>query len=165
MKNIINKITVMLLVITTALLPFAATAQNKSDKKKEEIKKLVESKHYVFKAQTMLPSSGATRQLTSDFDLTVAGDSIISYLPYFGRAYSAPVNPTEGPLQFTSTNFQYKVTNKKKGGWDIMISPQDVQDPKQMALSIFDNGSASLTVTSVNRQPVAFNGYIVADKH
>ena len=164
MKKInLYKKAVLFLLITGTMLSVALQAQDKQDKK-AVVSNMVESQRYVFKAQTALPTSGRTRQLNSDFDLQITKDTIASYLPYFGRAYTAPVNPTEGPLTFTSTKFDYKVTNRKKGGWDIVITPQDQQDPRQMMLSIFENGSASLNVTSNNRQPISFNGYITAKK-
>jgi len=150
-----------LAIIALALFPVAVQAQNKKEKK-AQIKSLIEAQNYVFKAQTALPSAGSTRQLTTDFDLRISKDTIISDLPYFGRAYTAPLNPSEGPLQFTSTDFQYSVANRKKGGWNITITPKDVQDPRQLNLSVFDNGSASVVVTSYNRQPISFNGYVTA---
>ena len=150
-----------LAIIALALFPVAVQAQNKKEKK-AQIKSLIEAQNYVFKAQTALPSAGSTRQLTTDFDLRISKDTIISDLPYFGRAYTAPLNPSEGPLQFTSTEFQYSVANRKKGGWNITITPKDVQDPRQLNLSVFDNGSASVVVTSYNRQPISFNGYVTA---
>jgi hypothetical protein len=161
LKNIYKLILPMIIVM--AVLPAAVQAQDKKDNQ-EDIKSLVESKNYVFKAQTALPARGRTRPLNTDFDLRVSGDTLISYLPYFGRAYSAPINPSQGPLNFTSTEFDYKVTDRRKGGWDIVIMPKDVQDPRQMSLSVFDNGTASLTVTSNNRQPISFNGYITAKR-
>lgn len=161
MKNTIKAL--VLFFITAGIIPAVSQAQNKKDKQ-AQIKEMVEAQNYVFKAQTALPSSGRSRQLNTDFDLRISKDTIVSYLPYFGRAYTAPLNPSEGPLNFTTTSFDYKVTNRKKGGWDIVITPKDLQDPRQMALSVFDNGSASLTVTSNNRQPIAFNGYITAKK-
>jgi|RhiMetdeSRZDD1v2_1073273.scaffolds.fasta_scaffold04721_18 uncharacterized protein DUF4251 len=166
MKNttIRFKTTILLLFITMAALPATVSAQNKKADKEAQVKSLVEGKNFVFKAQTALPTTGISRQLTTDFDLRVTQDTIVSDLPYFGRAYSAPVNATQGPLQFTSTDFQYTMTNRKKGGWDIMIVPKDVQDPRQMALSITESGYASLTVTSTNRQPISFNGYITAKR-
>lgn len=164
MKNTAIKCTTaILLLFMAAVLPATGWAQNKKDKK-AEIKNNVEARNYVFIAQTALPTSGRSRQLTSDFDFRVSKDTVISNLPYFGRAYSAPLNPTESPLQFTSTNFGYTVTNKKKGGWDVVITPKDQQDPRQIALSIFENGTASATVTSNNRQPIAFNGYVIAKR-
>ncbi|HEX6193693.1 MAG TPA: DUF4251 domain-containing protein, partial [Chitinophagaceae bacterium] len=71
-------------------------------------KRIVDAKNYVFKAQSVTPSRGSLRQLTSDYDLTVAGDSLIAYLPYFGRAYSAPID-SEGGIKFTSAKSDYRV--------------------------------------------------------
>jgi hypothetical protein len=165
MKNNVTCRTTFLLAITAiALFPQTGLAQNKKEKKAAAIRSMVEAQNYIFKAQTALPTSGSTRQLTTDFDLRVSKDTIISDLPYFGRAYTAPLNPSEGPLRFTSTDFQYTSTPKRKGGWDIVITPKDLQDPRQLTISIFDNGSASVVVTSYNRQPISFNGYITAKK-
>src|SRR5438105_11782972 len=99
MKNtaIIFKKIVLLMLIAVIALPAIVQSQNKKDKQ-AEIKNAVESKNYVFKAQTALPTSGRIRQLTSDYDLRVTGDTVVSYLPYFGRAYTAPTDPTQSPL-------------------------------------------------------------------
>ena len=161
-KATINSRIFWLAIIAIALFPATVLAQTKKEKKAAEIKKIVEARNYVFKAQTALPTAGSTRQLTSDFDLRVSKDTIVSDLPYFGRAYTAPLNPSEGPLRFTSTDFQYTATDRKKGGWDVTITPKDLQDPRQLTLSIFDNGTASVVVTSYNRQPISFNGYVTS---
>lgn len=165
MKNNVIKYSsiLWLIIFAFALFPVTVAAQNKKDKK-EQIKSLVESQNYVFKAQSALPTSGATRQLTSDFDLRISKDTIVSDLPYFGRAYTAPLNPAEGPLRFTSTDFQYSVATREKGGWQVTITPKDVHDPRQLNMTIFDNGTASVVVTSYNRQPISFNGYVTAKR-
>lgn len=165
MKNKIIKHSyfLWLAMIAFALFPLTTEAQNKKDKK-EQIKRIIEAQDYVFKAQSALPTGGATRQLTGDYDLRISKDTILSDLPYFGRAFTAPLNPSEGPLRFTSTEFQYSVANRKKGGWNVTITPKDVQDPRQLNMSIFDNGTASVVVTSYNRQPISFNGYVTAKK-
>jgi hypothetical protein len=90
----------------------------------------------------------------------VLGDSIVSFLPYFGRAYSAPLDPTKGGIQFTSTDFEYDQTARNKGGWIINIKPRDVQDVRQLTLTVTQSGSASLQVISTNRQGISFNGRI-----
>ncbi len=131
---------VWLAIIAFLCLPALGWAQQHKKDKKAEIKRIVEAQSYVFKAQTALPAAGATRQLTSDFDFRVSKDTIVSDLPYFGRAYTAPLNPSEGPLQFTSTNFQYAVSDNKKGGWVVSITPKDVTDPRQLIMTIFENG-------------------------
>jgi hypothetical protein len=132
--------------------------------KTSAVKNMVDSKNYVFVAQTVLPVSGRTRQLTSYYDLTVSKDTIVSSLPYFGRAYTAPINPSEGGINFKSTNFEYTVKDRKKGGWDILIKPKDANDVQQLLITVFENGIASLQVISSNRQAISFNGYITERK-
>ncbi|MHA4806557.1 DUF4251 domain-containing protein [Flavitalea flava] len=146
------------------IVPAQSTKQDKQAAKETAIKNLVDSQSYVFKAQSAMPMSGRTRQLTSDYDLKVTKSSIICYLPYFGRAYSAPIDPTQGGIQFTSKDFDYTVTARKKGGWDVQIKPKDKRDVQQLSLSISQDGYASLQVTSTNRQMISFNGYITAIK-
>lgn len=163
--HIIKSSTIVWLLLTAfAFVPRTGWAQDHKKDKKAKIKALVEAQHYVFKAQTALPMAGTTRQLTSDFDLQVSKDTIVSDLPYFGRAYTAPLNPAEGPLHFTSTKFDYIKSMNKKGGWNITIIPKDLQDPRQLTLTIFDNGTASVMVNSYNRQAISFNGYITSKR-
>ncbi|SFD90551.1 protein of unknown function [Chitinophaga sp. CF118] len=149
-------------LITLILLSSSGLhAQKKDDLKKEAIEQMVTSHNYVFKAQTVLPTGAVpNRQLTAEYDLQVSPDTIICYLPYFGRAYTAPMDPTKGGIKFTSTKFDYKETQRKKGGWDILIKPHDTQDASQLSLSISSTGYASLQVISNNRQPISFSGYI-----
>jgi len=140
------------------------SGKDKQAAKEARIKNWVESQTYVFKARTAMPMAGSTRQLTTDYDVKVSTTAVISYLPYFGRAYAPPSNMTGGGIQFNSKDFSYKATPKKKGGWDIQIKPKDVQDVQQMNLSISTDGYASLQVSSTNRQPISFNGIITGPK-
>ena len=151
------------------LLPFTTNfAQSKAEDKKAAkltaIKNMVESQNYDFQAQQALPLGGRTRQLTTDYDLIVTKQTITSYLPYFGRAYSAPINPAEGGIRFTSKDFDYQLTPNKKDGWTAVIKPKDYRDVQSMTLSISSEGYTNLQVTSINRQPISFSGIIVAPK-
>ena len=129
--------------------------------KDAEIKSLIESKRFVFKAQTVSPPSMPLRHLTGDnYDLRVLGDSLISYLPYFGKAYTAPAPGTSGGYNFTSTKFDYTAKTRKKGGWDIALKPKDVTDFREFDLTVSKNGTASLRALSNNRQLISYNGFI-----
>jgi hypothetical protein len=140
-------------------------AQKKPDDKQVAVEKMITARNFVFKAQTVLPASPTiNRQLTSDYDVKVSPDTVISFLPYFGRAFTAPMDPTKGGIQFTSTKFEYTQTARKRGGWDIAIKPQDTQDARLLSFSISENGYASLQVISNNRQPITFSGYITEKK-
>ncbi|HVV06938.1 MAG TPA: DUF4251 domain-containing protein [Puia sp.] len=140
------------------------TKKDKDAEKIVQVRNLVDSQNYIFIAQSASPMSGRLRQLTPDYDLKITKSSIVSYLPYFGRAYTAPLDPSKGGIQFTSKDFEYTATPRAKGGWDVLIKPKDYRDVQQMSLSISSTGYATLQVTSTSRQPISFNGYIRAPK-
>jgi hypothetical protein len=155
---------IAIIIIPLVVVPNLVQAQNDKKNKEEQVKSLIQTKGFVFKAQTAIPMKGGVRNLTSDYDITVSNDTLNSYLPYFGQAY-APSDPTQGPLQFTSTKFDYKAIEGKKGGWDITIIPHDTKDVRQLYLSVSRNGYGTLNVNSNNRQPITFNGYITEIMH
>ena len=157
MKKVKSIVKSLLFVVAGA---FAFQPLQAQDHKKKAVVDLVESQQYVFTAQTMVPARGGVRYLTSSYDLAVSKDTVQAFLPYFGRAYAAPVDPSGGPLKFTSTDFMYEVKKGKKGKWDVVIKPKDIRYGEQLFLTIYDNGSATLRVMSNNRQPISFNGYI-----
>src|SRR5687768_3644853 len=102
---------IALLLVGTAQYSHAQDIA-KADKKQEKsvsIQHLLESKRFVFDARTVSPIGGPTRQLTSSYDFTVKGDSVLSFLPYFGRAYVAPMTSADAGLRFTSTDFSYEI--------------------------------------------------------
>src|SRR5436853_6656541 len=90
----------------SSLLFFSITALNSQDKKIRDsvIRHIIESKTYTFIAQTAQPTAGRLRELTTTYQLDVNNDSVNADLPYFGRAYSAPIDPSQGGIRFTSTN-------------------------------------------------------------
>lgn len=128
--------------------------------KKLAIKSMVDSSQFVFHAQTAIPTQGPTRQLTSEYDFSISRDVVISHLPYFGRAYSVTYGSADGGYNFTSKEFEYKSTARKKGGWQISIKPRDVPDFREFLLTVSENGYGTLQVASNNRQPISFTGYI-----
>ena len=149
MKSLINLIILSLIFVSTGFT---------QDKKDDPVKDAIDTKHYVFKARTVMPATGNTRQLTSEYDLTVNGDSVVAYLPYFGRAYSATPGKAGEGINFTSTNFTYNVTEGKKGGWMIEIRPKDAGDVQQLNLNLSKNGYGTLHVNNQNRQSISFTG-------
>lgn len=158
MKVIKNMPKFILTLLMFVAFQHASYAQDSA--KPQTIQGQVADKDFVFEAQMVMPQRGITRQLTSNYFLQVSRDSLVSDLPYFGRAYSAPINPGEGGIRFTSTSFDYSLKDRKKGGWEVLIKPKDVKDVQQMLLSVFENGRASLQVISNNREAISFEGTI-----
>ena len=136
------------------------TAANRQGAGKASLENKLNKKKFVFVAQSISPLRGGMRQLTSYYDVKISGDTLASNLPYFGRAYSAPINPSDGGLSFTSVSFDYMVKTRKKGGWEIAVKTKDLSDNQSLSFTILDNKSVSLQVTGNNRDPVSFSGYL-----
>src|SRR5438132_1089272 len=129
--------------LITVFASFSALAQKSGD----ELRNLITSKTYVFEPRTVIPSGGPTRQLNYNYELSLKGDTLVSYLPYFGRSYVANFSG-EGPMDFRSTSFEYELTDRKKGGWEIIMLPRDTRETRQMRLTVTESGFATLSVTS-----------------
>jgi hypothetical protein len=155
---LLARVSLLPLTIATAVsLPSLARAQSDKD---TETSTLVNSQHYTFYANNAMPMGGRNHILTSSYDMEVKKDLINCYLPYYGRSYTAPADPTQGPLNFTSKDFTYSITAAKKGGWDIALKPTDKEDIQTMNLHISSSGNASLQVTFLSRTAITFSGYI-----
>lgn len=138
--------------------------------------KIINEKNYVFVATTAIPmnssdisnvlskmngnAAGGIINLTgSNYDLKIMPDSIIAFLPYYGRSFTAPMNNDENGIKFTSTKFTYNTTKAKKG-WRVTIAIKDTKDSQRFDLNIGENGYASLNVIGNTKQSITFNGYI-----
>jgi hypothetical protein len=147
------------------IMMFAGTSILHAQEKTElTTRQMLETKNFIFKAQTVNPQRGRLRQLTSEYDVVVTNDTVIAFLPYFGRAYSAPINPSEGGIKFTSGKFDYSLAAGRKKSWTLKIKPDDIKDVQDLYFTIFDNKKATLLVNSLNRESIVFNGYIIEGK-
>ncbi|ANH81825.1 hypothetical protein A8C56_13305 [Niabella ginsenosidivorans] len=164
-----------LLIITGVVC--SCSSQQQISNRDSKIAQLIDEQTYTFVAQSVLPtedsrynvrnmfpnSSANLYQLTSRYDLKITQDSVIAYLPFFGRAYTAPVDPSKGGIQFTSTKFSYKKT-MRKGSYEIDIRPKDNNDIQALYLTVSPSGYASLRITSLNKTPISYNGVIGPNK-
>jgi hypothetical protein len=101
-----------------------------------QIKKTITDKEYVFTAQTFSSASVVMQTLVVDYELRVMGDSLKGNLPYFGRSYTAQINQTDGGIKFTSGKFTYVAEEKKKGRWEVTISPKDASSVQKLFLTV-----------------------------
>jgi len=154
------------------------TIQVSAQTDKATTAKLVEGKNFIFNATSAHPMNttemnavfsripgalaGGSVPLRGDiYQLNVATDSIGAYLPYYGRAYTAPRNSNEGGIKVGTKEFSYKADKKKKGNYIVTIKPKDSNgDVLSMILNIGEKGYASLSVVSNNRQTITYNGFI-----
>lgn len=168
------------IVLSMALVAF--TMQIYAQTNKETTVKIIGEKDYTFVANSAIPMSnmdvsqilsrmpgsqgGGMINLTgSQYDFKVTKDSVVAYLPYYGRSFSPPLNPNEGGIKFTSKDFSYNETKNKRGNYTIQINTKDLKRENfRLTLSITPNGYATLIASGYNKQPITFNGYLSESK-
>lgn len=154
----ISKAILYLSVLLTVLS--CNTVKDKQTGQDQPLADKVESVKYEFKARSASPLGGRTIQLTPGYySLKIRKDTIESYLPYYGRAYTAPMSPDEGGIKFTSTDFDYGI-KESKNGWEVTITTKDTPQKISMYLNIGKGGYGTLSVQDNNRQSISFYGTI-----
>lgn len=142
---------------------FAQSRKEKKDQKAQEIKELIDSKRFTVDVNRAIPMGGRAVNLTSPYTLEMRGDSVISYLPYFGRAYSAPYGGGDG-LRFEKSITDYQTSFNKKGTAQIQFRTRSDDDTYAFSVLVFSNGSATINVTPVNKQSITFYGELAPKK-
>jgi len=142
------------------LLSLAAITGSAQKENKQEGTGLVNSGQYIFHADQAMPLRGGVRLLTTPYTVKISADSIISDLPYFGRAYGGIDILNQSDLSFVSTNFSYERSNSKNGRYEVIIKIRDNSESPTFSLSIGSDGFATLQVNSNNRDAISFTGNI-----
>jgi hypothetical protein len=141
---------ILWLILVTA--PFTGNSQ-------ASVKEMVDSKRFIFEAQSMSPLKGGMRTLTPGYTLKVSPDTVVADLPYAGRAYQAPYGGSDGGIKFEATKFEYTVKEKKKG-WTVTIETKEVSGSPRAIINMFDNGNARVVFYSTDRESISFNGVV-----
>jgi hypothetical protein len=139
---------------------FAAFILSQAQDSAKSIKAIIDARQYVFEPTNTTTGFGRLKQLTSGYFLQIKGDTLKTYLPYFGKAYTAPINSSDAAFDFTSTNFIYSVSEGKKHSFNISIKTKDQRFNTDFALTIYDNGSAYLRANNSNLQSVSYKGNV-----
>ena len=150
-----------LLLIMAISIPTlsAQTKKEKKELKKQAVEKLITSGKYKIDVNRALTARGRSVMLTSPYSVEIRNDSIISHLPYYGRAYSIPYGGGEG-LNFKAPLTDYKLDWDKKGTAKIKFTARSTEDKFDFDIDIFSNGSSTIFVNMQNRQSINFQGEV-----
>ena len=127
-------------------------------RQKQIVEENIAGQHYTIDINQMIPMRGPAR-MVNDFSLSVEGNRLISYLPYFGRAYNVPYGGGKG-LNFTAPIASYKEYMRKNGLRHIEIGLSNEEDTYLYTIEVFDNGSSSVEVRARQRERISYSGYL-----
>lgn len=135
----------------------AHTGKASAEEEQIALKKQLDSKDYVIEVNRVIPMGGKSVSPSTLYSLTIKGDSVFSYLPYYGRAYSVPYGGGEG-MRFEALMKDYRIKYGKKGHARVTFTSQTKEDTYKFSMEIYPGGSSSIDVTSINRQRISYYG-------
>jgi len=159
------------LMLAVGILMGCATTNTQSGLSKAEKRALVEkrvtemldNRHFKIEVDMMHPLNYPSKSLTSYFSLEIRNDSILSYLPYLGRAYQVPYGGGKA-LNFDAPIRQYQESFPKKHMRRIDLSTDNGEDLLFYSIEVFTNGKSTIYVQSRNRQSISFDGEMKVDE-
>lgn len=110
-----------------------------------------------------LPNASRLVNLTSDYNIRISGDSIHSYLPYFGEAYTAVIGRQNG-LVFDEPITEYRISERRRGVTEIKFSARTFEDRYEYTLAVYSNGTSYLTVNPDRKTSISFDGKLDLEK-
>ncbi|MDR2148434.1 MAG: DUF4251 domain-containing protein [Tannerella sp.] len=153
------KLLAVCILAAISLIGCSSLKMTKEEKAAQEaaLRSAIEQRAYIIDVNRMIPMKGGSKTLTSPYSLEIKGDTINSYLPYFGEAYNIPYGGGKG-LNFRATITGYNQLFDSKGKAIIEVETKNEEDRYLYSIEIFPGGSTSISVRSYNRQPISFYG-------
>ena len=137
-----------------------ATVEEKAARAAEQaakVNKALKERKYKIDVERMYSMRGGSKTLSYGYSVEVRNDSLISYLPYFGRAYSMPYGGGKG-LTFSERIGSYQEYQKGNGLRHIEIGLRNDEDTYLYTIEVYENGSSSISVQSRQRENISYSG-------
>jgi hypothetical protein len=163
------RVTILVLILSIVMTTGFSQDKTRSELKEErklekqkQIETMVNSKNFVFVAQTAMPSGMEAVNLSLNQNyIKFQPDQIDSYMPFFGRAYSGVGYGTDSGLHFKGIPNKFAVEKKEKF-FQVDLVVKGESDTFSLSLSVGFEGSASLSISSNNRSTISYQGEISA---
>ncbi len=125
---------------------------------------MLSSRLYKIDFDRAYPATAQSFALNDYYFISVVGDRIESFLPYYGQVYTAIYGGTgEEGLRFEGTISQYVERRGRGGRWDISFRARTEGDTYNLGLRISPSGECNLTISSMRKQSISFTGSIDMD--
>lgn len=158
------------MAVATALLLVACGTQRLSVAEKaarleaqaQQVDSLVRGMRFGVEVSAAFPQRGNMVNLNYDYGIQVHGDTLRSYLPYYGRAYQIPYGGGKA-LDFSERIRRRTLSQGKKGEQLLQMWVENDEDAYVYTLKVYPGGSIDLTVESHQRDRIRFTGRLTAE--
>jgi len=148
--------------LSAAMLMASCHTLTPEEKAKQtaQVQQAIAERNMRFELRAAYPRRGGMITSVSDFFLEVRGDSVISYLPFYGRAYYIPLGGGKG-LNFDAKIIDFIEQRVKKDMTRVVFDTHSGEDLYRFTLDIFDNGEATIYVLPQERDRIHYDAFLV----
>lgn len=147
---------ILLMSVVIAGIGCASTKSVGTEEEQLALKQLIESGEYKIEATMAYPRRGRSVPLTSSYSVEIKNDSVFSYLPFYGRAYTIPYGGGNG-LNFNAPVQDYSV-KYNKGAAEIKFNAQTSEDLYRYTLNVYPDGTSNIDVVMQQRESMRYSG-------
>ena len=148
-------------LISIALLSGCTTVNQRAERREQTarmVEQAVSQRRLMVTIRSMQTQRYGSHQVSSDFYLKLRGDTLDSYLPFFGRAYGvSPVTPSQG-LHFVSPVLQMEESKRKNNVTRLEMHVRSQEDSYVYRLDIYPNAQVYISVHGQERDHISFDG-------
>ena len=161
----------LLLIAAVLLVAGCGSLKQSSEQKRAEQERVaamvwerLDARRFRIYIDYMMPLRGRGKAITDSYSLTVDGNKVSSYLPYFGTAYSVPYGGGKG-LVFDDDIDSYVEDNSRSDRRIIQFSTNNGEDLLVYTVTVFDTGTADIHVNCRNRDDISYRGTLDPDAY
>ena len=125
-----------------------------------QVQEGLDTRHYTIAVDWMKPLGGMPRHVSSNYELTVNGDEVDSYLPYVGEAYRLPYGGGKG-LNFKGKIDNYTITYPTSNRSHIEFTVTNEEDSYLFRIDVFSNGKSIIDIIARDKDAISFDGEMV----
>ncbi len=161
MKKMFLAVLVLVAIAGAGCSATGRAASGADTAKNEQIARMLEARLYKIDFDRAYPATAPSFALNDFYFLSVVGDRVESFLPYYGQAYTAIYGGLgEEGLRFEAPISQYVERRGRGGRWDISFRARTESDTYNLGLRISPSGECNLTVSSMRKQSISFTGSV-----
>lgn len=171
---------IIILLVVISFFSCKSASSKASDAQIKTLKNLVESKRFKIESDWAYPqttravqqvlnagliqpgsTSGAINLIGNPNFLTISGDSITSYLPYFGeRQINVSYGGKDAAIQLDTNIENYKISNGKHGSYIISCNAESKSEHFNIIIELFPSLKSNIRLIGATRNPISYSGRV-----
>ncbi|HHV03895.1 MAG: DUF4251 domain-containing protein [Bacteroidales bacterium] len=157
---------IFILLCIPILMPAGAYSQSQREARaarkaalEEQVRTLVEGGTFEISFDRANPARGKSIILSPVYEMKFQNNRVSTYLPYFGRFYTAPADPTKLAIELVDREVETAIKKDRRKSYSIIFSTNiTANETITFYLRISASGTASLSINSSSRAIISYLG-------